>query len=110
MRIRGLVLAVMGLWACGALAMGRAPAPPEGATSLDRIARAVNAGEIDPDTATLYRVFAVVGDERLPQRFRGDVPIRDGTPVLREARSRFPRLRPDVQEALRPYLFPEERR
>ncbi len=110
MRILGLVLAAVGLWAWGAMAMGSAPEPRAEATSLDLISRAESAGEIDPDTATLYRVFAVVGDERLPQRFRGNVPIRDGTPVLRKARSRFPRLRPDVQEALRPYLFPKEKR
>ncbi len=109
----GIVLAaVMALLGFGGPAggMGKAPEPPPPVTSLERIARAVEAGEIDPDTAEMYRVFAVVGDERLPERFRGTEPIRDGTPVLRHARSRFEELRPEVQEALRPYLFPKENR
>ncbi len=79
------------------------------ATSLELISRAAQHGEIDGDTATLYRVFAVVDDARLPERYRGNAPIRDGTSVLRDARSRFEGLRPEVQAELEPYLFPRGR-
>ena len=91
-------------------ALGRAPqAPPEASSaksSLELVGEALDRGDIDEDTATLYRVFAIVGDDRLPMAYRGGKPIRDGTPVMRDARSRYEGLRPDVREAIKPYLFP----
>ncbi len=93
-------------WAMG----GRAGAPPRPATSLDLIARAEERGEIDPDTAVLYRVYAVLDEEKLPVEYRGTAPIKDATPVLRHARSRYGELRPEIREALKPYLFPKEGR
>lgn len=107
--LRALILAALLALAAGCTA-GSSVEPPRdpqaGVSSLELIARAAERGEIDSDTATLYRVFAVVGDERLPRRYRGDAPIRDGTSVLRDARSRFDELGAEVQAELEPYLFP----
>ncbi|GAB4261863.1 MAG: hypothetical protein Kow0092_11730 [Deferrisomatales bacterium] len=98
------------LFACApAGALGPSPEPPP-KSSLQLIAEAVDAGRIDEDTATLYRVYAAVAEEKLPAEYRGSVPMRDATPVLREARSRYDRLRPEIQDAVRPYLFPRRRK
>lgn len=107
------------VWVAGACALGARPdAQPGGPAtapipeprsdkdSVQLVAEAVRRGEIDPDQAVLYRVYAVMDHERLPPQFRSTVPLRDGTPILREARSRYPELRPEVREALDPYLFP----
>ncbi|MEW6486828.1 MAG: hypothetical protein AB1578_02815 [Thermodesulfobacteriota bacterium] len=112
-----ILLALLGVavWAAGACALGGrpdalpeapAPAPRADKDSVQLIAEAVERGEIDADRAVLYRVYAVVGDAGLPPAFRSTVPLRDGTPILREARSRYDSLRPEIQAALDPYLFP----
>jgi hypothetical protein len=75
-------------------------------TSLQLVAESLVRGEIDEDTATLYRVYSVVDDSKLPAAYRSNAPIRDGTSVLREARSRYSSLRSEIQEELEPYLFP----
>jgi hypothetical protein len=81
--------------------------PRTDADSLQLIAEAVQRGEIDQDTATLYRVYAVKDGAKLPPAYRSTVPLRDGTPILRDAQARFGSLRPEIQEKLRPYLFPK---
>ncbi len=107
--VRWTVLA-LALWGA-AWAMGTRPGePPPTVTSLELIARAEARGELDPDTAVLYRVYAVLDERKLPPEYRGTAPIKDATPVLRHARSRYDDLRPEIREALRPYLFPRERR
>jgi hypothetical protein len=94
--------------AATACALGRPPEAPadQAKTSLQLIAEGVEQGKIDQDTATLYRVYAVTDESKLPAQYRGSAPIRDGTTVLREARSQYDQLRPETQKALKPYLFP----
>ena len=107
------LLAAVGLLAGQAAGLGGKPEPGPGTrarTSLELISEAVERGELDPDTAVLYRVYAVTDDTKLPARYRGEAPIKDGTLVLRHARSRYESLRPEIREALRPYLFPKEMR
>ena len=102
-----LLLATPG-WAMGS--RGASPTPERAAqTSLQLIATAVEAGEIDADTAVEYRVYSVKADDKLPERYRGGRPMKDATGVLRQARARYPDLTSDVQERLRPYLYPEGR-
>jgi len=69
--------------------------------------RSAPAGELDEDTATVYRVFAVADDAKLPPQYRGALPIRDGTTILRSARDRYRNLRPETRALLRPYLYPK---
>ncbi len=103
------VAAALVLVAAGGWAMGSAPGPLADRSPLELIAEAREAGTLDPDTAVLYQVYAVKDRDKLPLEFRGERPIRDGTPVLRAARERYDGLRPEIREALRPYLFPEGR-
>jgi hypothetical protein len=105
-----LLLLCVALVSCRASAQGRpvgGQTPAErGKTSLQLIAEANQRGEIDDDQATLYGVYAVTDGEKLPPRYRGTAPMKDGTSALRSARARFPALRAETQELLRPYLFP----
>lgn len=98
------------LLAAPAFGLGSKPEPAAdaqaGKTSLQLIAEALERGEIDEDTATLYRVYSVVDSSKLPPEYVGTRPMKDGTPVLRAARARYDSLRPETQQALRPYLFP----
>lgn len=113
MKLAAFRIPVMLLLATLCCAMGRGPESPprpvERKSSLQLIAQALEKGEIDEDAATLYRVYSVFDDSKLPPGYRGTVPVKDGTPVLRDARSRYDSLRPETQEALRPYLFPKGR-
>lgn len=81
------------------------PPPPAGPTSGQLIAGALEAGEIDEETALLYEVYADVNYDLLPAQYRGDdsdLPHGDG---LWDARERFDDLSPDIQDAIRPYLL-----
>lgn len=82
-------------------------APP--ATVDGAIAAARAAGEIDAETSLVYRVYALAGDARLPERFRAvargsdgfdDV---DGNAVIAELRSRWHELSAPTQRLLAPY-------
>jgi hypothetical protein len=87
-----------------------AQSPRPDLDSLQLIAEAARRGEVDADTAVLYRVYAALDVEKLPPEYRGGRPLKDGTPILRDARARYDSLRPEIQAALRPYLFPKEAR
>lgn len=114
--MRDLVLAAMlaaASLACAAPNGGTptaAQAPRPDVDSLQLIAEAVRDGKLDADTAVLYRVYAALDVEKLPPECRGARPLKDGTPILRDARARYDSLRPEIQTALRPYLFPKEAR
>lgn len=112
MRLAVLLLCVLPLLACRTVSPAQsvsASQPSGEKTSLQLIAEARQRDEIDDDAATLYRVYSVVDDAKLPPQFKGTLPMKDGTTVMRDARSRFDTLRPETQEALRPYLFPRGR-
>jgi hypothetical protein len=83
---------------------------PSGATpdptSENLIAQALAAGRIDAESALIFRMFAVFGDDRLPPEYRG---APDNTPhanVLREVAGNFNNLSPDTQATLQPFLLP----
>jgi len=101
------VVLLLAAQACAPGASSSATPPRSDADTLRLIAEAVQRGEIDEDTATLYRVYAVKDAAKLPPEYRSTVPLKDGTPVLRDARARFDGLRPETQAELRPYLFPK---
>jgi hypothetical protein len=83
-----------------------AAVPPVAETSEDLIADAVQHGEIDADTALMYRVFADFGDPRLPDRFKGTVPPDFDSTAAAEAVAQWDSLPASVQEAIAPFLVP----
>ena len=70
-------------------APGGLPQPPTPVL----IDRAQDDGTLSLERASLYRVYAVTGDERLPAAYRSDVPF-DGTFLLKQARDDLPRMDP----------------
>lgn len=107
-----LLLVCLSLAAChaGAQGAGSADGKRPRVTSLQLIAEARERGDLDDDRATLYRVYAVMDGAKLPTQYRGSAPQKDGTTVLRDAKARFPTLRPETRDLLRPYLFPKGER
>lgn len=92
------------------VAGARAPETPDkpgapGASSLALIEAALARGEIDAETALIYRVYLSFGDERLPARFRGDDQGREYE-VMGELVNRFEGLSPATRATLAPFLIP----
>jgi len=123
-RILTATLAIAALAACGGSGNDEADeqlAAEQGAPVVDAdgaaprettdaaIAAARSAGEIDAETALTYRVFALVGDPRLPERFRAtatgsdDVDDVDGNEVIADLRAAWPSLSAPTQRLLAPF-------
>jgi hypothetical protein len=81
---------------------GRAERPP---SSFELIEEALEQGLIDDETALSYQVFAVFGDERLPEAYRGDDTGLSGASIMRELVATFDALSPDTQAVLQPFLL-----
>lgn len=75
-------------------------------TSDTLIDQAQARGEIDAETALIYKTFAAFNDPRLPARFRGDDSELFDSPVLVEVDQRFDTLSPQTQALLAPFLLP----
>lgn len=70
------------------------------------IGQAVARGEIDGETALLYRIYAVFDDARLPARFQGDDSrVRDSS-ILAEVEQQLAGISPQTQALLAPFLLP----
>ncbi len=75
-------------------------------SSFELIDRALARGEINEEAALIYQVFATLGDERLPARFRGDNSGIIDSDAVSEATRRFADLSPATRETLVPFLVP----
>jgi putative cell wall-binding protein len=85
---------------------GEPPPYEPGTPNTDQlIAEALEEGRIDAETALIYRVFAVFGDERLPAEFRSPVPV-PGSSVLSEVERALDTLSAEAVEILTPFLLP----
>lgn len=78
------------------------PLPP----SEDLIDRARERGEINAETALVYKVFALFDDTRLPARLRGDDRNVMDSNAVAEATQRFETLTPAARQTLVPFLIP----
>lgn len=105
--MKAIALFLLPLLACGSPLRSSNGGPLSGQSSLYLIAEAVRRNEMDEDTAILYRVLAVLDDRKLPPAYRGTLPVRDGTTILRAARERYPTLPAETRAALAPYLCPQ---
>jgi hypothetical protein len=74
--------------------------------TTDLIERARERGEINAETALIYKVFAVFGDTRLPSRLRGDDRGVMDSNAVAEATQRFETLTPATRQILVPFLIP----
>ncbi|MBX7234471.1 MAG: hypothetical protein K1X65_08815 [Caldilineales bacterium] len=74
--------------------------------SDDMIDAALARGEIDAETALVYKVYVAFNDPRLPQPYRGDdSDIRDSM-IVAEVSDRFDSLSAQAQALLAPFLLP----
>ena len=74
--------------------------------TADLIERARERGEINAETALIYKVFAVFGDARLPPRLRGDDRDVLDSNAVAEATQRFETLTPATRQTVVPFLIP----
>src|SRR5262249_38796821 len=75
-------------------------------TSFQLIGGAVVKGEIDAETALLYKVYAFFGDARLPQAYQGDPPGQQDHGIFLEVADRWWELSRPTQQALEAFLTP----
>ena len=75
-------------------------------TSLDLIDQAVTDGELDSETALIYKTYAAFNDPRLPAEYAGDASGVVNPDFLWEATGNFDTLSPATQEILAPFLIP----
>lgn len=78
---------------------------PGATNALSLIEEALADGDLDEETATLYRLYAAFGDDRLPAEFEVGGYVDAGVAV-RKARASFDSLSAAGQEAVRPFLIP----
>lgn len=78
-----------------------APPPPEPA-ALDLILADLEAGRLDEPTATLYRLYASVADDRLPEAYRGE--WLEDNEAIDQARERFDTYSPELQAEVLPFI------
>ena len=76
----------------------------EGDNSLDLIDIALAEEKIDLETALVYKMYAVFGDEKLPSEYKSEVMMQNGNEQFIEAREAFDSLSFETQEALSPFL------
>lgn len=76
----------------------------EGDDSLALINKALNEGEIDNETALIYKAYAIFSDERLPVEYQSKVAIFGSNASLHEMQVNFDTLTPATQEILKPFL------
>ena len=68
------------------------------------IAAALRGGTIDAPTALLYRAYALLGDRRLPEAYRGAGSAEEDNALFDEIRTRFAGLPAAAQDALIPFI------
>jgi hypothetical protein len=81
------------------------PTPAAGdapTTAAGRIRAAVEAGTLDVATSFLYRFYAQLGDERLPEAFQGQ--WSEDRALAASAMAALESLAPEERELLRPFL------
>ena len=111
-QLRGLFFFLLLLFGSGCNTV-----PPEGSTAaaqryspIQLISQDLSSGKISRDEACLFKTYAIYDVEKLPQKYRSDVPFRGATMVIRDLRRVFDGLGEEMKASIRPYLFPEGRK
>lgn len=82
-------------------AVAEAPPPPPSVRLIDT---AEARGEIDRDTALLYKAYTVFAPDRVPVSYRTDTPAKSGTLILVEIDRSWGGLRPSTREKLSEFV------
>ena len=75
----------------------------EGSTSIDIIDKAVADKKLDAETALVYKVYAIYGDDRLPKEYASDKPYYEGTDVILEMIQKWDSLSAKTKTLLEPF-------
>jgi len=75
----------------------------ESETSLEMIDRTVADKKLDEETALVYKVYSVFGDERLPKEYTSDKPYYEGTQVVLEMMEKWDSLSAKTKALLEPF-------
>ncbi|HIE37793.1 MAG TPA: hypothetical protein EYP77_01760 [Anaerolineae bacterium] len=76
--------------------------------SLVLIEEAYRRGELDYETALVYKVYTLFAPDRLPVRFQSDTPSRSATMVLVEMQRNWGVLSPQTQALLSEFVAPPQ--
>jgi hypothetical protein len=85
------------------------PTPNETSTlpkSDELINAALENGEIEPETALIYKVYAQFSDARLPSIYQGSADLHTDSHIIDEVQAQFSTLSADTQATLIPFLVP----
>jgi len=74
----------------------------EGDTSIELLDKAVADKKLDAETALVYKVYAVYGDDKLPAEYNGKF-FYEGTQVVREMTEKWDKLSKKTKELLAPF-------
>ena len=77
--------------------------------SIQLINKSLAEGKIDRDKAYLLKAYALFDVKKLPEEYRSDIPMKDGTMLIREIRRVFDELGAEAKAKIRPYLFTKGR-
>jgi len=75
----------------------------EGETSLDMIDKAMADKKLDAETALVYKVYAIYGDNRLPKEYASEKPYYEGTQVVQEMMEKWDSLSAKTKALLEPF-------
>jgi len=78
--------------------------------SIQLIEQSLAEGRIDRDRAYLLKSYALFDVKKLPEEYRSDIPVKDGTMLIRELRRVFDELGAETKAKIRPYLFRKGRK
>lgn len=76
----------------------------EGETSIELIEKAVAEGKITYETSLLYKMYAVFGDDKLPEDYRSAKKFRNSDEVVKEVKSNMGTLSEETQDELAPFF------
>lgn len=105
---RSITLSIAALFLATSMLVGCSPEPddiniPKAATSSERIAAALAAGEIDEPTSMLYQTWAQFGDRSLPEQYRG-APEPHDLSILNEVQDSLESLPTDIRSQIAPFF------
>lgn len=76
----------------------------EGETSIELIEKAVAEGKITYETSLLHKMYAVFGDDKLPEEYRSAKIFRNSDDVVKEVKSNMGTLSKKTQDELAPFF------
>lgn len=78
--------------------------PEEAKSSYELIEEDLKAGKLDKEKALVYEVYSIFEQEKLPKKYRSEVNLPSGTPILVKVRRNWDSLSEKTKQELEPYF------